>query len=170
MSAKPSFFAELTPVLARPQVDLEGFGPFMRGDLGVAQLRLGRTAEARATFAQLIRDLGPGAADRVDDALEPMLLALGYAGTGQPRQAVEQARHAVELYRDDHIWDWRVTEALAKVQAWTGERDGAIATLQTVLAMHPANLPAAMKLDPMWDPLRDDPRFDRLLADSEAKP
>ena len=154
--------AELTPLLARPQASLDGFGPFLRRDLGVAQLHLGRSADAQATFAQLIRDLGPGAADRVDDTLAPMLLSFGYAGTGRMCEALDQARHAVELYRDDHIWDWRVEEAQGQIQAWAGDHDGAIATLQ---AMPPRGLttPAMLKLDPIWDPLRADPRFQKLL-------
>ena len=154
--------AEVQPLLERPQAALEGFGPFLRRDLGVAQLRLGRTAEARATFAQLIRDLGPGAADRVDDALAPMLLSFGYAGTDQMDRALAQARHAVELYRNDHIWDWRVQEALGQIQAWAGDRDGALATLRTMPPRGLSN-PTAMKLDPLWDPMREDPRFQKLL-------
>jgi TolB-like protein/Flp pilus assembly protein TadD len=160
--------AELTPVLARPQAALDGFGGFMRRDLGLAQLRLGRTAEAQATFAQLIRDLGPGAADRVDDTLAPMLLSYGYAGTGRMDQALRQAQHAVELYRNDHIWDWRVLEAQAQIQAWAGERDAAIATLQSMPTNRGLATPATLRLSPWWDPLRDDPRFQKLAQGGGA--
>ncbi|WP_029923228.1 tetratricopeptide repeat protein [Nevskia soli] len=160
--------AESAPVLARPQDELEGFGPFLRRDLGIAQLRAGRGADAHATFAQLIHDVGPDGADRVDDSLRPMLLAVGYAGTGDMRKAVEQARHATELYRDDHIWLARVVESQAQVQAWAGDRDGAMATLQALQGTYGASPPSQMKLDPMWDPLRDDPRFQKLLAGSHA--
>lgn len=91
-----------------------------------------------------------------------MLLSFGYAGTARMDQALAQARHATGLYRDDHIWDWRVQEAQGQIQAWAGDRDGALATLRT---MPPRGLtnPAVMKLDPLWDPLRDDPRFQKLL-------
>jgi tetratricopeptide (TPR) repeat protein len=158
--------AELTPRLAQSQASLDGFGPFLRRDLGVAQLRLGRNADAQATFAQLIRDLGPGAADRVDDTMAPMLLSFGYAGTGHMDQALKQAQHATELYRDDKIWDWRVQEAQAQIQAWAGDRDGAIATLQAMPANRGGTTPAVLKLEPMFDPLRGDPRFQKLLVDA----
>jgi TolB-like protein/Flp pilus assembly protein TadD len=160
--------AESTPVLARPQAELEGFGPLLRRDLGIALLRAGRAADARATFAQLIDDVGPDGADHVDDTLRPMLLAVGYAGTGDMRRAVAQARHATDLYRDDHIWLARVVESQAQVQAWAGDRDGAMVTLQALQGTYGASPPSQMKLDPMWDPLRDDPRFQKLLAGNHA--
>jgi len=156
--------AELAPVLAQPQAALNGFGPLLRRDLGIAQLRAGRTGDARATFAQLIQDIGPDRARRVDDSLQPMLLAFGYAGTGQNQKAVEQAQLAAELYRSDKIWSWLVTEALAQIQAWTGDRDAAMATLEAAQNMTGASIPAVLKLDPMWDPLRSDPRFQKLVA------
>jgi TolB-like protein/Flp pilus assembly protein TadD len=161
--------AEVTPALARPQSALYGFGPFIRRDLGIAQLRAGKTADARATFEQLIRDIGPAGAERVDDSLQPMLLAVGYAGAGRSGEAVAQARRADELYRDDHVWSWVVMESRAQVEAWTGDRDAAMATLDKVVGTPGSSMPALLRIDPMWDPLRNDPRFQKLSGEGAPK-
>jgi hypothetical protein len=48
--------------------------------------------------------------------------------------------------------------------AWTGERDQAIQQLQT-LARLPAGVSyGEIRLDPFWDPLRGDPRFEKIVA------
>jgi serine/threonine-protein kinase len=69
-------------------------------------------------------------------------------------------------------------EILARVTARMGEPDRAISALQELLStpyespLNAANVPltsALLRLDPMFDPLRNDPRFEKLVSGSELK-
>jgi serine/threonine-protein kinase len=66
-------------------------------------------------------------------------------------------------------------EFLARVAAQLGERDRAISALQKLLSMPYPGAPAAgvpltpalLRLDPMFDPLRSDPRFQKLCEEKQ---
>jgi serine/threonine-protein kinase len=68
-------------------------------------------------------------------------------------------------------------EILARVAAGVGEPDRAIGTLQKLLSIAYAGpmaeevplTPALLRLDPMFDPLRNDPRFQKLAASPAPK-
>jgi hypothetical protein len=54
------------------------------------------------------------------------------------------------------------TMALAQIYTWTGEKDQALQLIEHSLKSPNGLTVAALKLDPVWDPLRDDPRFQAL--------
>jgi serine/threonine-protein kinase len=84
---------------------------------------------------------------------------------------------AVNPVEKDAVTGLIPLEVLARVAARTGDSDRAIATLEKLLS-RPYNgalaagmplTPALLRLDPMFDPLRNDPRFQKLLAASAAQ-
>jgi len=82
---------------------------------------------------------------------------------------------AIPLEKDAYLGACPI-EIFARVAARLGEPDRAIAALQQVLSMPYAVplavaplTPALLRLDPMFDPLRTDPRFQKLVASPPPK-
>ena len=133
------------------------------------------TAEAaRNTLEQLYRDLP----DNVSRAGCAARLSLAYAATGQKDSALEAAERAVMLLprAKDPVTGPHFEENLALIQTIFGENSRAISTLTQLLqtpylggyyAAAPIT-PALLRLDPIWDPLRADPAFQKLCQ--EKKP
>ena len=100
-----------------------------------------------------------------EDARTLAVLAQIDAGLGQKEQAITEAKHAVDLMpmnRDAYDAPL-VLEGLARVYTWTGEKDVAIETLQEILAVPGYLTVGYLQRDPVWDPLRDRPRFQTLV-------
>jgi TolB-like protein/Tfp pilus assembly protein PilF len=132
--------------------------------LGFSQQLIGRNAEAQRSFARAIESLKPRPDTPVlpDANGTPNTLALAYAGLGDKQKALAQAKQAVADYNGDAVNQPPAEIALAQIQARFGEIDAAIAALPHLLEV-PAGLTTAnLKLDPFWDPLRKDPRFQKL--------
>ena len=86
-------------------------------------------------------------------------------------EAIRVAKRAVELYpvSQDALIGPEQLKTLATTYAWTGEKDLAFETLFTLVKVPWGLSYGDLKLDPAWDNLRDDPRFDDLLAQA-ARP
>jgi TolB-like protein/Tfp pilus assembly protein PilF len=134
--------------------------------LGYCQQWTGREKDARRSFSRAIEAIKPKPDTPVppDANGTPSTLALAYAGLGEKAKALEQAQRSVKDYDTDEVnKPWALT-ALAQIQARFGDHDAAIAVLPHLLKV-PAGLTRAnLKLDPFWDPLRKDSRFQKLAS------
>lgn len=153
-SPRTQFVDQLSNVL--PRVWFEGQIARLRGDDAAA-----RTAfrAAHAATEEMRRA-------RPEDPKVLSLLGRVAACLGDKDEAWIAATRAVELLpvSKDALDGPRLLADLAQVYAWTGETDRALATLAKVVEM-PGDLSyGALRLDPAWDPLRGDPRFEQLLA------
>jgi TolB-like protein/Tfp pilus assembly protein PilF/predicted Ser/Thr protein kinase len=103
----------------------------------------------------------------------PFLGVLGLidAALGRKEEALREGRRALELapMTKDSLDGVDVLYVYAVICAWTGERDLAIEQLET-LAKIPAGPPYGdIRLSPNWDPLRGDPRFEKIVASLAPK-
>ena len=101
-------------------------------------------------------------------------LGFVYARLGMKEKAVEYGELAVEKLpvSADALQGMIHMETLAMIYAIAGEGDKAFDLLDKILAMPVAiNItPAILRLDPLWDPIRDDSRFDRLIEKYSEAP
>ena len=132
---------------------------------GLIHLLQGDKTKARAEFEKareisekLLRE-APGDAAR--HAQHGRILA----ALGQKQEAIAEGKRAVELLPEsqDALDGPQCTSALAEIYACTGEFDEAFRLLDHLFAI-PCNLTVPMfKLNPAWDPLRKDPRYQALI-------
>jgi len=122
-----------------------------------------RQANEEAKRSALLA-LGP----RPDDPGLLGALSLAEAALGQNEEALRHARHAAEILPPsvDAMAGPMCEIRLAQVLALTGDRDGTFDKLGKLVKLPFGLNSGDLELNPMWDDLRDDPRFDRILAES----
>ena len=132
--------------------------------LGFCQQWTGRGEDARRSFSRAIEAIKPKPDSPVpaDANGTPNTLALAYAGLGEKEKALEQAQRAVKDYDMDAVNKPSAEIALAQIQARFGDFDSAIAALPHLLEVPAGITPADLLFNPLWDPLRKDPRFQKL--------
>ena len=95
-----------------------------------------------------------------------MLLALAFALLGRKGDALREGAKAVEILpvSRDAVDGADLQEDMAYVELLVGDHDAAIARLASLLTI-PSDVSVPMlRADPMWDPLRRNPRFDKLIS------
>jgi hypothetical protein len=93
------------------------------------------------------------------------------AGLGRKEEALREGRRALELLpveKDAAVGQYLV-RYFAVIAAWVGEKD--LAYEQLAVAVRPASNISygELKLMPWWDPLRGDPRFEKIVASLAPK-
>jgi TolB-like protein/class 3 adenylate cyclase len=106
----------------------------------------------------------------------PPLCVVGLidAALGRKEAALEKGRRAIELLpvEKDSINGSRMIQYFAVTAAWTGEKDLALQQLELGARAPTASQAltyGALKLLPFWDPLRGDPRFEKIVASLAPK-
>src|SRR5947199_248486 len=99
------------------------------------------------------------------DASRHVILGMILAGLGEKDAAIAEGRRAVQLLPEsqDALDGPKTTVELAQIYAWTGETDQALQLIDRSLSTPNVVTVPFLALDPMWDPLRDDPRFQALI-------
>jgi TolB-like protein/Tfp pilus assembly protein PilF len=132
----------------------------------------GDTAKAQPIYAEVYTQLQSALPQRPDDPDLHLALGLAAAELGHKDEAISEGRKATALlpvsrdaYSGPGYLGW-----LAQIYLRVGENAQAIDTLRELLAVPSSGAaisPALLKLEPLWDPIRKDPGFKRLLVGTE---
>jgi serine/threonine protein kinase/Tfp pilus assembly protein PilF len=171
------FTSRLKEILAKPDPALRFMNADLRFWLGWAQEVAGDHAAAEESWQQARSELEFFLKEQPENYRLIGDLALTNVGLGDKATAlalVERAMAVIPIEKDALFGPIPV-EFLARVAAQLGERDRAISALQKLLSIPYSGTlaadvpltPALLRLDPMFDPLRNDPRFQKLCEEKQ---
>jgi TolB-like protein len=139
---------------------------------GELQELSGNTAAARATFIT-VRDATEAILREQPDSVRSLsLLSSALAGLRERDTALQAIDKAISLHAEDARAQPFNQETKARILAHFGDKDGALAILSHLLETSyegglfgPPLTPSLLRLDPDWDNLRGDPRFEKLYQE-----
>jgi serine/threonine-protein kinase len=105
-----------------------------------------------------------------DDSRALCALGLIDAGLGRKEDALREGRRAIELLPvgKDAVTGLYMIQYLGLIAAWVGDKDLAFEQLDSVVRLPGNGLDYGdLKLDPLWDSLRGDPRFEKIVEESK---
>jgi tetratricopeptide (TPR) repeat protein len=169
----------LKEILAKPDPALGYYNGELRFFSGWAEEVAGDHAAAQGNWRQARSELESFLKEQPENYILIGDLALANMGLGDKAAALALAERAMAVIpiEKDPLDGPLPIEILTRVATQVGDRDRAIAALQKLLSIpYEAPLasgvpltPALLRLDPMFDPLRNDPRFQKLAGSSAPK-
>ncbi len=144
-----------------PNTWCEGLAARMRGD----------QPAARAAYINARKELEKMLRDQPDYAGALCALGVIDAALGNKEDAIREGRRAVELMpvSKNAIEGPLLIKNLALIYAWTGEKDRSFKRLEKVAQIPDYLSYGELRLHPKWDPLRGDPRFEKIVASLAPK-
>jgi TolB-like protein/Flp pilus assembly protein TadD len=123
-------------------------------------------ARARASYLQAREKAEKAVQESPEDGPRHALLGLIYAGLGRCEEAKAEAKRAVDLLPEtkDAFDGPILVISRARIHMMCGDLDNALALLDRSLQTPSGVTIHELRLDPIWDPLRADPRFQQMLA------
>ncbi|MEO7724544.1 MAG: adenylate/guanylate cyclase domain-containing protein [Chthoniobacterales bacterium] len=131
----------------------------------VARIR-GDASAARSEFAAARTEVESSLRSEPNHAQALSLLGMIDAALGQKEDAIREGRRAVELQplQRNSIDGALAIEYLAVTYAWAGETEQALEQLKRATTIPGDVSYGQLRLHPFWDPLRGDPRFERIVT------
>jgi len=136
----------------RKTIKMDPYFYYAHFNLGKALQLNGQLGEAMIEYKK--------AASLNDDPVVPGLLAQGYAKLGQRDEALKILEQLQQVAIQRYVWNY----TFAVLHVALGENDKAIGYLERDYRDHADYEVALIKVDPMLDPLRGDPRFEALVS------
>jgi TolB-like protein len=142
-------------------------------DIGLAQRLSGNVAASKAAYQQAVQEItealnkiatGVGDADDLHSSL-----GIAYAGLGDASRAISEGKKGIELRptSEDPFEGPPREEQMAQIYALLGDADEAIPILKKWIQVPSATdiTPTLLRIDPIWNPIRNDPRFQELCQE-----
>jgi serine/threonine-protein kinase len=135
---------------------------------GLAARAGGDAATAEKAFNAIRLEMENQVHEQPDYAQAFCVLGMSDAALGRKEEALREGRRAAELLpiTKDALTGAEILRNLAIIYAWVGEKDLAIKQLEELLPLFGPISYGQLRLHPWWDPLRGDPRFEKIVEES----
>jgi serine/threonine-protein kinase len=147
--------------ILQPVPYAEGIFARLRGDSTAAKASFTKARAFQEKIVEAQPDYGPA------------LCVLGQidAALGRKEDAIREGRRAAELMppSQDSINGAHIAVRLASIYAWVGQKDLAVEQLARAVQLPSGTHYGILRLFPEWDPLRGDPRFEKIVQSLAPK-